>query len=331
MTAILIISGLALLFWGGENLVNGSVAIARKMDISPLLIGLVLVGFGTSTPELITCILAALDNKPGIAIGNVVGSNIANIFLILGATALIVPLACDKAAFKKDGVFMVLATLAFLAVAFTGFISRPVGILFLAVLGGYIGYSIWLEKKGKIETSDIGIPELEPEENGVAEVTVAEGFRHSFLYSILQFVIGLIFVFLGARFLVDGSTALAQSMGVSDTVIGLTIVAIGTSLPELVASLMAALKKQGDMAYGNIIGSNIYNILSILGVTALIHPIAIPPEILQLDIWVLLVATLGLMVVSATSWKIVRREGAVFLVAYIAYMGYLAYTSINQV
>ncbi|MAQ71732.1 MAG: sodium:calcium antiporter [Alphaproteobacteria bacterium] len=331
MTAILIISGLALLFWGGENLVNGSVAIARKLDISPLLIGLVLVGFGTSTPELITCILAALDNKPGIAIGNVVGSNIANIFLILGSTALLVPLACDKTAFKKDGVFMVLATLAFLAVAFTGFISRPVGILFLAVLGGYIGYSVWLEKKGKVKTSDIGVPALEPEENGIAEVTVSEGFKNSFFYSTLQFVIGLFFVFLGARFLVDGSTTLAQSMGVSDTVIGLTIVAIGTSLPELVASLMAAFKKQGDMAYGNIIGSNIYNILSILGVTAVIHPIAIPPEILQLDIWVLLAATLGLMVVSATSWKIVRREGAFFLGAYIVYMGYLAYTSINQV
>ena len=335
MTAVLIIAGLVFLFWGGENLVNGSVAIARKLDISPLLIGLVLVGFGTSTPELMTCILAALDNRPGIAIGNVVGSNIANIFLILGATALIVPMACDKTAFKKDGFFMVATTLVFTLVAFVGYISRPVGFLFLVALTGYIGYSIWLEKKGKIKSADLKPADLKPEEKGVAEVTVTDveieaGFKNSFLYSVLKFIVGLIFIFLGARFLVNGSTELAMSMGISETVIGLTIVAIGTSLPELVASLMAALKKQGDMAYGNIIGSNIYNILSILGVTAVIHPIAIPPEILQLDIWVLLVATFGLMVASATSWKIVRREGALFVVAYIAYMGYLAYNSLNQ-
>ncbi len=323
MIAFSIIGGLVLLFFGGESLVNGAVNIARKLQISPLLIGLVLVGFGTSTPELITSILAAFEGKPGIAVGNVIGSNIANIFLILGATALILPLACDKAAFKKDGVFMVLATLVMIGVILFGDFTRASGFLFLAVLFLYIGFSIWIERRGKTKTSEVEKVETLPDEEGVSTVTVP-GFKESFPFAILQFVGGLILTYLGAKYLVSGSVELATNFGISDTIIGLTIVAIGTSLPELVASLMAALKKQGDMAYGNIIGSNIYNTLGILGVTAAIHPFEVPREVIQLDIWVMLGAVIALMFASASRWTIVRWEGAVFLTAYIAYMAYLA-------
>ncbi len=323
-----IVGGLILLFFGGESLVNGAVNIARKLNISPLLIGLILVGFGTSTPELITSVLAALEGRPGIAIGNVIGSNIANILLILGMTALVLPLACDKGAFKKDGVFMVLATVVMVIVVLTGHFTRASGILFLLVLAGYIGISIWLETRGKTKTSQIEKIELEPDEEGVSTVTIP-GFKESFPYASAQFIVGLILTFFGAKFLVSGSVDLAQNFGISDTIIGLTIVAIGTSLPELVASLMAALKKQGDMAYGNIIGSNIYNTLGILGITATIKPFDVPPEVISLDIWVMSAAVIALMFVSATSWKIVRWEGAVFLSAYVAYMGYLAMQAIG--
>tara|TARA_Y100000031_G_scaffold77340_1_gene85062 strand:+ start:93322 stop:94311 length:990 start_codon:yes stop_codon:yes gene_type:complete len=323
MIAALIIGGLILLFFGGESLVNGAVAIARKMNISPLLIGLVLVGFGTSTPELITSVIAALEEKPGIALGNVIGSNVANIFLILGATALIIPLSCDKGAFKKDGSFMLLATVVMLGFVLLGEFSRASGFVFLAMLFAYIGYSIWIEKRGETGTSETHIPETTPEEKGVSEVTVLE-FKDTYTFAFGQFVIGLILTFLGAKFLVSGSVTLATNFGISDTIIGLTIVAIGTSLPELVASLMAALKKQGDLAYGNIIGSNIYNILGIIGVTATIHPFSVPIEIAHFDIWVMVAAMIALMIASASSWKIVRWEGAAFLLAYFAYMAFLA-------
>ncbi len=326
--ALSIIGGLVLLFFGGESLVNGAVNIARKLNISPLLIGLILVGFGTSTPELITSVLAALEGKPGIAIGNVIGSNIANILLILGATAVIIPLVCDKSAFKKDGVFMVLATLVMVIIVLTGHFTRASGIVFLLVLAFYIGFSIWLEKRGKTQSSQVGKTELDADEEGVSTVTIP-GFKETFPYAIIQFIFGLFLTFLGAKYLVSGSVELATNFGISDTIIGLTIVAIGTSLPELVASLMAALKKQGDMAYGNIIGSNIYNILGILGVTAIIKPFDVPPEVIHLDIWVMLAAVIAVMFVSATNWKIVRWEGVMFLAAYAAYMGYLGFQAMG--
>ncbi|MGE4312831.1 MAG: calcium/sodium antiporter [Pseudobdellovibrionaceae bacterium] len=318
----MILGGLVLLFFGGESLVNGAVAVARKLGISPLLIGLVLVGFGTSTPELITSVIAAMNDTPGLALGNVLGSNIANILLILGATAVIVPLVCQKAAFKKDGMFMLVATLMALGVCLYGTLSRPIGIVFLVALAGYIIYSIWLEKHNETGSADLEHADLDPEEGDVAEVTIP-GFRGTLFFSVLQFIFGLVLTFLGAKILVKGSVELAQNFGVSDTIIGLTIVAIGTSLPELVASLMAAFKKQADIAYGNIIGSNIYNILGILGVTAVLHPFQIDPDIARIDIWIMLAATLGLLFASFTRWTIVRWEGAVFLLGYVAYIASL--------
>ena len=312
MTALMIIAGLALLFWGGEALVSGAVDLAKRFKISPLVIGLVLVGFGTSTPELMTSILAAMEGQPGIAVGNVVGSNIANIFLILGAAALVYPLACDRKAFKRDGTFMALATLACLGVVLSGQMSMVTGVIFVTLLGSYIFFSIWMERRVSapldVESTDVSLMPIE-----------AKGIIKDSAY----FIFGLILTFIGAKLLVDGAIDIAQSLGVSETIIGLTVVAVGTSLPELVASCMAAFKKQADIAYGNIIGSNIYNILGILGLTAILQPLDVPAQIMSLDIWVMLGATALLLIFSAWGWQISRVKGGVFLALYIAYTAWL--------
>lgn len=301
VTIALIIGGLVVLFFGGDMLVNGAIRIAKHFGMSELLIGITLVGFGTSTPELMTTILAALDGYPGIAVGNVVGSNIANILLILGITSLVYPLVCDKKTFMRDGSFMVIASLLLLAVCFYGSISLWTGIIFLAALFGYIGYCISTEIKNVSKEDKPVI------EKGI----IAKDFG--------LFIVGLCLTFAGAHLLVKGSVDLAKMYGISDTIIGLTIVAIGTSMPELVASVMAAIKKKTDIAYGNIIGSNIYNILGIMGLTAIINPFEIPAQIMGFDIWVMIAATALLMVFSAHKWKITRWKGAVFLGGYITY------------
>lgn len=315
---LFIIGGLLLLFFGGDMLVSGAVKIAKHFGMSELLIGITLVGFGTSTPELMTSILAAFDGLPGIAVGNVVGSNIANICLILGVAALIFPLACDKKTWARDGGFMVAASLLFLGACFYGFINLWLGIIFLATLFAYISYCVATElravKLGKVEA----VEEEEP-------LT-----KKNLLKDVALFIGGLLLTFAGAHLLVNGSVDLARLFGVSETIIGLTIVAIGTSMPELVASAMAAYKKNTDIAYGNIIGSNIYNILGIMGVTAILQPFAIPAQIIEFDIWVMLGATALLMAFSAHRWLIHRWKGAVFLSAYICYTAYLVYIALQQ-
>ena len=297
-----------LLFFGGEFLVRGAVDVAKKLGVSSLLIGLVLVGFGTSTPELMTSILAVINENPGIAVGNVVGSNTANILLILGVSALIYPLVCNKEAFMRDGSFMVLATLAVVGLCAFGNVSRVAGAVLILMLALYLVFCVVMEKRRQATK--------EQEERAAISVQVL-------IKDIGIFVGGLLMIFVGAHFLVTGAVDIARDFNVSETIIGLTIVAVGTSLPELVASGMAALKKQSDIAYGNIIGSNIYNLLGILGVTGVLYPFEIPAQIAQFDIWIMLGATLLLMVFSAWGWIISRWKGAVFLALYVAYTGYL--------
>lgn len=314
-----IIGGLVLLFFGGEMLVNGAVNIAKHFGLSELLIGITLVGFGTSTPELMTSILAAFDGLPGIAVGNVVGSNICNILLILGVAALIFPLACDKKTWMRDGGFMVASSLLFLGACYYGSMSLLMGIVFLATLFGYIGYCVITELKA-VKQDEHGV--MQEDEPLTKSNLVKDGG---------VFVIGLLLTFAGAHFLVNGSVDLAMYFGISETIIGLTIVAIGTSMPELVASAMAALKKNTDIAYGNIIGSNIYNVLGIMGVTAILHPFEIPEQIFGFDIWVMLGATALLMVFSAHKWMISRWKGAVFLGGYALYTIILIQMALDQV
>lgn len=301
-------AGLALLVAGGDLLVRGAVAFAVRLHVSPLLIGLTVVGFGTSTPELMTSLQAAFSGAPGIAIGNVVGSNTANILLILGLTAVLAPIAVRREAFLRDGMVTAASALACLAAVLAGSLERLTGALLLASLVGYIVYAARTER--------VAAAADEPVEDAPGSMPIWKSTAFT--------LFGLMATMAGARLLVSSSVELAEIAGISDTVIGLTVVAVGTSLPELVGSVMAALRRMPEVAFGNVLGSNIYNVLGILGGTALVHPIGVPPEILQLDVWVMLAATAALLVAAVTGWRITRREGVGMLGAYCAYLGILA-------
>jgi len=311
---LLVIIGLLGLVVGGEMLVRGAVSVAKSFGISPMVIGLTLVGFGTSTPELVTSLQAALSGSSGIAIGNVIGSNIGNILLILGIAALLAPVAVDPKAFRRDGTVMVLATILCLAAVMVGDIGRLAGAGLFCALLIYLGFTLWSEMRGG------GTPAGAVYES---ESEAVPGHDHTLGVSLALACAGLVITIFGARFLVSGAVTLAQIAGLSETVIGLTIVAIGTSMPELVTAIIAVRKGQSDVALGNVIGSNIFNILCILGVTAMVQPMAIPPEIAKLDIWVLCAATLVLLIFARTGWTISRREGSLFAAAYATYLAVL--------
>ncbi len=308
MLVIELAAGLVLLVVGGDFLVRGAVEFAIRLRVSPLLIGLTVVGFGTSMPELATSLAAAFAGAPGIAIGNVVGSNTANILLILGIAALLAPIPVSRAAFLRDGTVVALSAVACLAVILVGSLERVSGLALVAMLAGYIVFAASGERvaaKGA-EAAD------------AQEPTTPRGMP---TWAALAFALGgIAAMILGAHFLVQGAIELARIAGVSDTVIGVTIVAIGTSLPELVTSVMAAIRKSPDIAFGNVVGSNIYNVLGILGVTAVVHPIPVPDEIIAFDIWVMLAATAALTAAAITGWRITRREGVALLAAYAAYI-----------
>lgn len=281
MSTLFILAGFLLLLAGGEALVRGSVAIASKMGVSKLVIGLTLVGFGTSAPELVTSIQAALSGASGIAIGNVVGSNIANILLIIGASAILYPMVCPREAVSRDGTVMGISTILLALACFNGDLTRPIGAIFIVLLLCYLAMTFYIEKRGKDKAGEMLEHETEARPTPFNSVPL----------NLLITCGGMGLLVMGANMLVRGATELASGLGVSDTVIGLTVVAIGTSLPELATSVMAAIKKQSDVALGNVIGSNIFNILSILGITALIKPIPIPAEILQFDLWIMIAAS----------------------------------------
>lgn len=314
MVYVEIVAGLVLLVIGAEALVRGSVTLARRIGVSSLLIGLTLVGFGTSTPELVASVTAALRNSPGIAVGNVVGSNICNVLLILGVSALIYPLATTSRAFKRDGPALLGASVLLFPVGWYGFLSRPVGAVFVVLLAGYVVYTYRTEK-------------LHPNASGALHEAEAEQVPASAmswpLASLLAFA-GIGVLVFGAAMLVDGAIQVARDYGISETIIGLTVVAVGTSLPEFATSAVAAFRRQPDVAIGNIVGSNIYNILGILGVTALVQPIPMPPEIMVIDVWVMLAAAVLLIVFALSGLSINRWEGGVLLAGYAAYIGYLS-------
>ncbi|TYB83054.1 calcium/sodium antiporter [Maritimibacter fusiformis] len=306
MTVFLLVLGLILLVIGGDMLVRGAVGLAGRLGVSPLLIGLTVVGFGTSTPELVTSLQAAFAGAPGLALGNVVGSNIANILLILAVAALIRPFAVGRAALGRDGLAMVLATLGATALIATDGLGRAAGFGLVAGLGLYLLVAYRIDRNGNDSS------EADPAVTDALGVSLALALG------------GILLTILGARLLVDSATEIAGALGVSDAVIGLTLVAVGTSLPELVTSVMAALRGRGDIALGNVLGSNIYNLLGVLGVTALVHPIPVAAQIARVDTWVMLAVTLLLVVLMRTGWRVSRREGGVLLIGYAGYLGWLA-------
>lgn len=323
--ALFILGGLIALAAGGELLVRGAVQLAERMGVSPLLISLTLVGFGTSTPELVTSVQAALIGSPGIAVGNIVGSNIANILLILGVSALISPIVVTSLALKRDGVLVTATAVLFAGVSWLWTLDRAVGLFFIAGLIAYIAYALQQERAGAdgrtaaferaeaFEAIHAGT-HLHSTESAKARTT-------SLMPSLGSALAGLALVVVGGRFLVDGAIGLARVLEISETVIGLTIVAVGTSMPEMVTSIIAAARRQSDVALGNILGSNIYNILGIGGLTALIAPTAVPPEIVRFDNIVMIAVSATLLLFAWTGLRIGRREGAALVIGYLLYLG----------
>ena len=309
---LFVVLGIGLLAVGGEALIRGALAAANRLGVSPLLSGLVIVGFGTSTPELVVSLDAAVHDLPDLAIGNVVGSNIANILLILGLCGLLTPLAVKPQALYRDSVVMVTASVLFLLLARDALLDRAGGGIFLA---GLLAYLVWAYRSEVIHGAPGG-------DVHAAEAGELVALPRSTMGMVLAVIGGLALLIGGSRVLLTGAVGIAEFWGVSEAVIGLTLVAVGTSLPELTVSVMAALRRHADVAIGNILGSNIFNLLGILGVAALAQPLVINARILQFDQWVMLGAAVVLPWMLHTGRRLSRGEGAMLLVGYAAYVSY---------
>ncbi len=312
---LLIAGGIVLLYFGGETLVKNAVVLARSWGISTMVVGLTVVAFGTSSPELAASLAAALSGSPAIAIGNVVGSNIFNILLILGITALVAPIRAQAQFIKREVPIMIgVALLLFAFLYFNQVVDRWEGLLSVLLLALYIWF---LYRSSTNENTEV-LSEFDQEYGR----PVQAGWQ-----TYAGVVLGLVLLGVGARLLTIGAVELARAFGVSELVIGLTIVALGTSLPEVAASIAAALRREPDIALGNIVGSNIFNILGILGITALVQPIGLPWESIQRDMWVMLLVSVLLWPFLVTGFRLGRREGGVFLGLYVAYVALLIRTA----
>jgi cation:H+ antiporter len=323
--------GLVLLIAGGEFLVRGAVQVATRLGVSPLVIGLTLVGFGTSTPELVTSVDAALRGYPGIAYGNIVGSNVANILLILGLSALVYPIAVTSRALRRDSMVMLGVAVVFAAVAAMAPIGPAIGGVFVAALAAYVYLAFRQERgspapageaahgaaHGAVYDKSMATQHADP------ALAPADAPERPLALSLLTAAAGLVAVVIGGSFFVDGAAGLARGFGISETVIGLTIVAVGTSMPELVTSVVAAVRRETDVAFGNIVGSNIYNILGIGGVTALMTETLVPAEIVAFDNYAMIGATLLVIAMALTGGRICRPEGGLLLAGYAAYVWWI--------
>ena len=334
MMILMIVGGLALLFLGGELLVRGSVGIARRFGLSELVIGITLVGFGTSVPELVTSLQAIDNDSVGIALGNVVGSNIANVLLILGVTAILSPILVERGALGRDSVVMVAATLVLIALIWLDLFTRPVGLALVAALLVYLAASVILD-----HGSESPVANMHRDEARIAASDM------TLLVASFFALLGLGGLILGARILVFGTIQLAEAAGLSESVIGLTLVAVGTSLPELATSVLAAFRGKASVALGNVIGSNIFNALGIVGVTAALSPFSVLTErpaarsILGSDgeaqgqvalpiigweyIGALILSVFLMLLFAFTGRRLARWEGIVLLGTYVVYLGLL--------
>lgn len=315
LSVVFVLSGLVLLYVGGEGLVRGAVSIAHRMKISMLLVSTVIVGFGTSMPEMTVSVQAALDGAPDIALGNVVGSNIANILLILGVCALIAPIVGTGHSVVRD-VWVVIASSLMLALSGLVFPAGGLvlGLVFLAALAGYLTWSYRQDKK-----TDTGHPSEAETKVEHFEEDVEASPPLKMPRAVLYTVGGIGVLVLGAKLLVLGSVDIARTFGLSEAVIGLTLVAIGTSLPELATGIVAALKKHSDVILGNVLGSSVFNVLAILGVTMTVAQIPFISRIADFDAWIMLGVAVILLPVVLTGRVISRKEGALFLFLYMSY------------
>ena len=322
MIIFLFVAGLVFLIVGAEALVRGASRLAAVLGISPLVIGLTVVAFGTSSPELAVSIKAALSDQASIAVGNVVGSNIFNVLFILGLSALIVPLGVSQQLVRLDVPLMIALSVIVLVFSLDGNFSRTDGLMLVAGLAIYVYFSIYQSRRESAEVQD--------------EYTKAFGSEgranNRWLRNLALILSGLALLVLGSRWLVDGAVAFAQYLGVSELVIGLTIVAAGTSLPEVVTSVIAAIRGERDIAVGNVVGSNILNIMAVLGVASIIAPtgIAVSAAVARFDIPVMIVVAFACLPIFFTGGVISRQEGALLLAYYVSYTLYLIFAAAHH-
>lgn len=305
-----IVIGVGLLTAGGEALIRGALAAARRLGVSPLLSGLLIVGFGTSAPELVVSVDAAINQRPDIAIGNVVGSNIGNVLLILGLCALITPLSVQPVVLRRDAATVVAASVLFLVLAGGQSLVRMDAVVLVAGLAAYL---IWAYRSERFRAA----PSRKLHEAEAAELAAIPG---KLVWTVAAILGGLLLLISGSQVLLTGAVGMAERLHVSEALVGLTLVAVGTSLPELSISVIAALRRHADVAVGNILGSNIFNLLGILGVSALLQPLPVPERILQFDQWVMLGAALVLALFLYTGRRLGRGEGVVLLSGYGVYL-----------
>ena len=318
---IAVIFGLVLLVWSADRFVEGSASTARHFGMQPLLIGMVIVGFGTSAPEMVVSALAASQGNPGIALGNAYGSNITNIALILGVTALISPIAVHSQVLRKELPILTVVTALAVWQLRDSEITRVDAVVLLVVFGGLMAWTI---RQGLREKADALGSEME-QELDVRAVPINR--------AVFWLVVGLAVLIVSSRILVWGAVEIAHGFGVSDLIIGLTIVAIGTSLPELASSIIATRKGEHDIALGNVLGSNLFNTLAVVGIAGVIHPMAVGPEVFNRDMLVMAALTLSLFVVGygfRGLGRINRFEGVVLLACYLGYTAYLVSTVFGQ-
>jgi len=317
LSVMAIIAGFGLLVWGAERFVHGAAAIANNFGVSPLIIGLTVVGIGTSAPEILISIVAAYQDNPALAVGNALGSNIANIALVLGITAIVMPLTVKSETLRREYPIMFIVMLLALVLVLDNHLGQIDGLI---LISGLFVMLYWMIQTGKKQKRDPMEKEFEQE---IPEISTQKAF--------LWFAIGLILLIASSRGLVWGSVNIAKAAGISDLVIGLTIVAIGTSLPELAASIMSAIKKEHDIAIGNIIGSNMFNMLVVFGIPGLMSPHIIDPAILERDFPFMIALSIALFITAygfKGEGRINRFEGGLLLGGYIAYMVVLYYTAV---
>ncbi len=310
---VLVLAGLIALVIGGEYLVRGATALSLRLGLPPLIVGLTVVAFGTSAPEMIVSVAAVLNGSPDIALGNVIGSNIANVLIVLGLPALIAGIRTDQADLRESWALMVAATLLVILFAHLGPIHWPQGLIMLGGLVLVVWRQITTARRDAALTPATG-DGIGTELGGGVEVV-------RWRKILLWLGIGLVALPVGGQVLVTGATDIARVLGISEAVIGLTLVAVGTSLPELATSVIAALRGRADLALGNVIGSNIFNILSILGVTALIGTLPVPEQMMNRDLWIMLATALLPAPFLFLRWPLGRLAGAGFLAAYGLYVG----------
>ena len=313
MMYLMVVGGFVLLFAGAESLVRGAVAVATRFGVSVLMIGMTVVAFGTSAPEFVVSVQAALKDAGSLALGNVVGSNIANIFLILGIVGMIAPIVLENGSQKRDGLALVFGTAFFIGLCFRGVLGRPAGFLLLAAFLGFIGYNFWREK------DRLGHAEKEAE-----DVESLKGLAENQPLAWIATVGGLVGIALGANFLVSGGTEIARFFNVPEETVGLTMIAIGTSLPELATSVVAAFRGHSEVAVGAVIGSNMFNALGVAGAAAVTADIPVSRSMMDVNLWIMAGSTLVFL--PFLTWRATfgRLAGIAFLGCYAGYMIYQA-------